>query len=52
VHINTLLKRLDRVGEILGPDWDSPDRALTLQLALRLRTLRKGMGQERSPQAG
>jgi PucR C-terminal helix-turn-helix domain/GAF domain len=45
VHINTLLKRLDRVGEILGPDWDSPDRALTLQLALRLRTLTKGMGQ-------
>ncbi|MEV0248995.1 helix-turn-helix domain-containing protein [Nocardia sp. NPDC050712] len=40
VHVNTLLKRLDRVESILGTGWDSPDRALQLQVALRLHALR------------
>ena len=40
VHMNTLLKRLDRVGTVLGDDWRSPDRALQLQVALRLLALR------------
>ncbi|UQU67779.1 helix-turn-helix domain-containing protein [Couchioplanes caeruleus] len=40
VHMNTLLKRLDRVGSILGPDWREPDRSLQLQVALRLHDLR------------
>jgi hypothetical protein len=37
--MNTLLKRLDRVGTVLG-DWRTPDRALQLQVALRLHELR------------
>lgn len=40
VHMNTLLKRLDRIGVLLGDDWRSPDSALRLHLALRLHELR------------
>ena len=40
VHINTLLKRLERVGTILGANWREPDNALQLQVALRLHALR------------
>ncbi|GAA0319008.1 GAF domain-containing protein [Streptomyces polychromogenes] len=36
VHVNTVVQRLERIGRLLGPDWQSPDRALELQLALRL----------------
>lgn len=36
VHANTVHQRLDRISQLLGPDWQSPDRALELQLALRL----------------
>lgn len=39
VHVNTVTQRLDRVSRILGPDWRSPERALEIQLALRLRRL-------------
>jgi DNA-binding PucR family transcriptional regulator len=39
VHVNTLLKRLDRAGHLLGLDWrDNND--LELQLGLRLHELR------------
>jgi DNA-binding PucR family transcriptional regulator len=39
VHVNTLLKRLDRAGSVLGLDWrDGND--LELRLALRLHELR------------
>lgn len=40
VHVNTLLKRLERVEAVLGPDWRSPAEALPLQVALRLHGLR------------
>lgn len=40
VHLNTLVKRLDRVDSILGDDWRSPDRSLQLHVALRLHELR------------
>jgi DNA-binding PucR family transcriptional regulator len=40
IHPNTLAQRLDRVGQLLGPGWNEPDRALELQLALRLHRLR------------
>ncbi|MEU5259229.1 GAF domain-containing protein [Amycolatopsis sp. NPDC021455] len=40
VHANTVARRLDRVGELLGPGWQSPGRALDIQLALRLSRLR------------
>jgi len=39
VHVNTLLKRLDRAGSILGLDWRH-DNDLELQLGLRLHRLR------------
>jgi sugar diacid utilization regulator len=40
VHVNTVTQRLDRVAQLLGPDWHDPGRALDLQLALRLHRLR------------
>ncbi|MEV5444954.1 helix-turn-helix domain-containing protein, partial [Streptomyces sp. NPDC052644] len=36
VHVNTVAQRLERVARLLGEDWQSPDRALEVQLALRL----------------
>ncbi|MFE7837036.1 PucR family transcriptional regulator, partial [Streptomyces sp. NPDC057474] len=39
VHVNTVVQRLDRVTQLLGPDWNTPTRALELQLALRLHRL-------------
>ncbi|MEU8638952.1 GAF domain-containing protein [Amycolatopsis sp. NPDC048633] len=39
VHVNTLLKRLDRAGTVLGLDWRQ-DNDLELQLGLRLHQLR------------
>ena len=36
VHPNTVTQRLDRVKRLLGASWSSPDRALEVQLALRL----------------
>ena len=42
VHVNTVGQRLDRVTSLLGDDWQSPERALEVQLALRLHRLRSG----------
>ncbi|MET7699657.1 GAF domain-containing protein [Streptomyces sp. NPDC005485] len=39
VHVNTVAQRLERVGRLLGEDWQSPARALEIQLALRLHRL-------------
>ncbi|MFD9391385.1 helix-turn-helix domain-containing protein [Streptomyces sp. NPDC060000] len=39
VHVNTVAQRLERVGHLLGEDWQSPARALEIQLALRLHRL-------------
>ncbi|HEU5469769.1 MAG TPA: helix-turn-helix domain-containing protein [Actinophytocola sp.] len=39
VHVNTVVQRLDRVAALLGDDWQRPDRALEIQLALRLHSL-------------
>lgn len=36
VHVNTVVQRLDRIGRLLGRDWQRPERALELQLALRI----------------
>ncbi|MFG2989596.1 helix-turn-helix domain-containing protein [Streptomyces sp. NPDC048257] len=36
VHVNTVVQRLDRIGSLLGHDWQRPERALELQLALRI----------------
>jgi DNA-binding PucR family transcriptional regulator len=40
VHANTVAQRLDRIGVLLGADWSAPERALELQLALRLQLVR------------
>ncbi|MFD3451175.1 helix-turn-helix domain-containing protein [Streptomyces sp. NPDC058691] len=42
VHVNTVAQRLERISQLLGPDWQSPDRALEIQLALRLHRLSSG----------
>ncbi|BCJ74106.1 cyclic diguanylate phosphodiesterase [Catellatospora sp. IY07-71] len=42
VHVNTVTQRLDRVAQLLGADWQRPDRALEVQLALRLHRLGAG----------
>ncbi|MFI7011879.1 helix-turn-helix domain-containing protein [Streptomyces sp. NPDC050145] len=39
VHVNTVAQRLERIGRLLGPDWQAPARALEIQLALRLHRL-------------
>ncbi|MFJ3670752.1 helix-turn-helix domain-containing protein [Streptomyces sp. NPDC090106] len=39
VHVNTVAQRLERVGRLLGADWQSPARTLEIQLALRLHKL-------------
>ncbi|OQR62071.1 diguanylate phosphodiesterase [Streptomyces maremycinicus] len=39
VHVNTVAQRLERVGRLLGDDWQQPARALEIQLALRLHRL-------------
>ncbi|MFF4365490.1 helix-turn-helix domain-containing protein [Streptomyces sp. NPDC001594] len=40
VHPNTVSRRLERIAELLGPDWQKPGRALEVQMALRLRKTR------------
>ncbi|BFU43153.1 helix-turn-helix domain-containing protein [Krasilnikovia sp. MM14-A1004] len=41
VHVNTVAQRLARIGQLLGADWQHPERALELQLAIRLHRLRE-----------
>lgn len=36
VHRNTVRQRLDRIGELMGQDWNRMPRKLDLQLALRV----------------
>lgn len=36
VHVNTVAQRLDRIGKLIGADWQEPVRQLELQVALRL----------------
>ncbi|TCC46560.1 GAF domain-containing protein [Kribbella capetownensis] len=38
IHPNTVQQRLDRIGALLGDGWQAPDRALDIQVALRLRS--------------
>jgi DNA-binding PucR family transcriptional regulator len=39
VHVNTVVQRLDRISSLLGDEWQQPDRALEIQIALRLHRL-------------
>jgi diguanylate cyclase with GGDEF domain/PucR-like helix-turn-helix protein/GAF domain-containing protein len=47
VHANTVARRLDRIAELLGPDWQSPANALEIQLALRLLRTRNAVNSPR-----
>ena len=44
VHVNTVAQRLERIGQLIGEHWQQPDRALEVQLALRLHRLGDGPG--------
>jgi sugar diacid utilization regulator len=44
IHTNTLTKRIDRISGLLGHDWQQPDVALNLQLAVRLHDLAHRIG--------
>ncbi|NUR92265.1 MAG: GAF domain-containing protein [Nonomuraea sp.] len=46
IHVNTVTQRLERIGKLLGDGWLDPERALEIQLALRLHTIAsaKSMG--------
>ncbi|MFI6937773.1 helix-turn-helix domain-containing protein [Streptomyces sp. NPDC050418] len=39
VHVNTVVQRLERIGRLVGDDWNAPARALEFQLALQLHRL-------------
>ncbi|GAA2218313.1 helix-turn-helix domain-containing protein [Micromonospora olivasterospora] len=39
VHVNTVLQRLDRVDELLGADWRTPERRFRVAIAVRLHRL-------------
>ncbi|MEV7614839.1 helix-turn-helix domain-containing protein [Streptomyces sp. NPDC089799] len=43
VHPNTVSRRLERIGELLGEDWQKPARALEIQMALRLQRTREAL---------
>ncbi|TQF74557.1 GAF domain-containing protein [Rhodococcus spelaei] len=38
IHANTLYQRLESIDRLIGKQWRDPDRALDLQLLLRLRS--------------
>ncbi|MER6444295.1 helix-turn-helix domain-containing protein [Streptomyces venezuelae] len=44
VHVNTVVQRLDRIAGLLGRDWQRPERALELQLALRIQQVNRHDG--------
>lgn len=45
VHVNTLYQRLATINRLLGPGWREPDRALDLQVVLKLRSSVRLLGQ-------
>lgn len=44
VHANTVARRLERISELLGPQWQEPAQTLEVQLALRLCRVRDQLG--------
>ncbi|MFF7652567.1 helix-turn-helix domain-containing protein [Streptomyces sp. NPDC007983] len=51
VHPNTVSRRLERIGQLLGEDWQNPERVLDIQLALRLHRVRSALS-SRTPSVG
>ncbi|MFJ6291733.1 helix-turn-helix domain-containing protein [Streptomyces griseoviridis] len=52
VHPNTVSRRLERITELLGADWQIPERALEIQIALRLHRTRHTLQHRRSTAEG
>ncbi|MFF7729205.1 helix-turn-helix domain-containing protein [Streptomyces sp. NPDC008001] len=54
VHPNTVARRLERISELLGPQWQQPGRALEVQLALRVFRVRHSLqlGERPAPAEG
>ncbi|WP_251058358.1 MULTISPECIES: helix-turn-helix domain-containing protein [unclassified Streptomyces] len=52
VHPNTVSRRLERISELLGPDWLEPAQALEVQLALQMQRTRRALIRGRRDQAG
>ncbi|MCC3772776.1 helix-turn-helix domain-containing protein [Streptomyces sp. UNOC14_S4] len=50
VHPNTVSRRLERITELLGADWQQPHRALEIHLALRLHGARGSLERSRDPE--
>ena len=48
IHPNTLYQRLERIAALLGDDWREGDRALDVQMALRIHRLVQDAAAERS----
>ncbi|MER7515946.1 helix-turn-helix domain-containing protein [Streptomyces sp. NPDC126499] len=48
VHPNTVSRRLERIGELLGPEWQKPGQVLEVQLALRLQRTRDVLARRRA----
>ncbi|MEU5702176.1 helix-turn-helix domain-containing protein [Streptomyces aurantiacus] len=42
LHKNTVLQRLERAADLLGPGWQEPDRLFRITVAIRLVNLTKG----------
>ncbi|MFE3295037.1 helix-turn-helix domain-containing protein [Streptomyces sp. NPDC059201] len=51
VHPNTVSRRLERIGELLGPAWQKPGQVLEVQLALRLQRTREVLTRRRAATA-
>ncbi|MFK3729465.1 helix-turn-helix domain-containing protein [Streptomyces sp. NPDC088090] len=51
VHPNTVSRRLERIGELLGPEWQKPGQVLEVQLALRLQRTREVLTRRRAATA-
>ncbi|GAA0472523.1 helix-turn-helix domain-containing protein [Streptomyces niger] len=51
IHANTVARRLDRITELLGPGWQKGQRAVEMQLALRLVRARDVLRQQRETTA-
>ncbi|MCJ1678531.1 helix-turn-helix domain-containing protein [Streptomyces sp. APSN-46.1] len=52
VHPNTVSRRLERISELLGPEWLEPAQALEVQLALQMQRTRRALLGRRHDQAG
>ncbi|MER7395007.1 helix-turn-helix domain-containing protein [Streptomyces sp. NPDC000151] len=51
IHANTVARRLDRITELLGSGWQKGERAVEVQLALRLVRAREVLRQQRETAA-